>query len=125
MKNKILKYVIAFIILIISFVGLLTLTSSFSSEKIYENIKKSSEVLLSEGNRKIIYIPYRQYTMQFDNYTDALKINTAYSIDSNTPLYSAFVARKNYIPGTTTEVLSSITTVASASSKYTSHKEHA
>ena len=33
-------------------------------------------------------------------------INTAYSIDNSTPLYSSFMARKNYIPGKTTEVIS-------------------
>ena len=36
-----------------------------------------------------------------DNYSDALMINTAYSIDNKTPLYSAFIARKNFIPGKT------------------------
>lgn len=123
MKNKFLKYIIVYIILIISFMGLLTLISSFSSEKIYGNVKEFSEVLLEEGNRKIIYIPYREQRMQFDNYTDALMINTAYSIDSSSPLYSAFVARKNYIPGTTTEVYEDSVGELKSSSKYEYHNE--
>ena len=56
--------------------------------------------------------------MQFDNYTDALMINTAYSIDSSTPLYSAFVARKNYIPNVTTEVYEDVPGELKSSSKY-------
>lgn len=123
MKLKICKYVIIYIILILSFVGLLTVTSSFSSEKIYENVKESSEVLLEEGNRKIIYIPYRLTKMQFDNYTDALMINTAYSIDSDSPLYSAFIARKNYISGITTEIYEDSVGELKSSSKYKYHNE--
>lgn len=120
---KVIKYLIIYIILIISFVGLLTLTSSFSSEKIYENVKISSKVLMEEGNRKIIYIPYRDRKMQFDNYTDALMINTAYSIDSSNPLYSAFVARKNYIPGVTQEIYEDSVGELKSSSKYQYHNE--
>lgn len=123
MKAKIVKYIIIYIILISSFVGLLTLTSSFSSEKMYENVKESSKVLLSEGNRKKIYIPYRQHLMEFDNYTDALMINTAYSIDDSTPLYSSFVARKNYIPGVTTEIYEDAVGELKSSSKYKYHDE--
>lgn len=120
---KIVKYIIVYIILIISFMGLLTLVSNFSSKEIHENVKISSEVLLKEGNRKIIYIPYRDQKMQFDNYTDALMINTAYSIDSSSPLYSAFVARKNYIPGTTKEVYEDSVGELKSSSKYEYHNE--
>ena len=104
MKKKIFKYIIIYIILIASFVVTLALSSSFSSNKIYKNVEISSEVLLKEGNRLVKKIPYRNQNMQFDNYTDALMINTAYSIDSKYPLYSAFVARKNYIPEVTTEI---------------------
>ena len=115
---KIVKYIIIYIILIVFFIGLLSLTSSFSSEKLYENVKISSSVLLEEGNRKILYIPYRSTKMQFDNYTDALMINTAYSIDYSTPLYSAFIARKNYIPGVTTEIYEDSVGELKSSSKY-------
>ena len=120
---KVIKYLIVYIILIISFVVLLTVTSSFSSKKLDENVKISSQVLLEEGNRKIIYIPYRDRKMQFDNYTDALMINTAYSIDSSNPLYSAFVARKNYIPGITKEIYEDSVGELKSSSKYEYHNE--
>ena len=123
MKIKIFKYIVIYAILIASFVGMLVLTSNFSSQKIYDNVKESSKVLLSEGNRKIIYIPYRKCKMQFDNYTDALMINTAYSIDSKSPLYSAFVARKNYIPNITTEIYEDSVGELKSSSKYKYHNE--
>lgn len=122
-KDNIIKYIFIYVVSIIIFVLLLTLVSSFSSEKIYNNVKKSSEVLLNEGNRKIIYIPYRNTKMQFDNYTDALMINTAYSIDCSQPMNSAFLARKNYIPNVTTEIYEDSAGELKSSSKYKYHNE--
>lgn len=124
MKNNILiKYIGVFVILIVTFVLFLTMSSMISTKSIYKNVKESSDVLLKEGNRKIIFIPYRQEEMQFDNYTDALMINTAYSIDTETPLYSAFVARKNYIPNVTTNVYEESVGELKSSSKYKYHNE--
>jgi len=124
MRNNVLvKYICVFLILIAVFVSTLALSSIFTSKSIYHNVKESSKVLLKEGNRKIIYIPYRGIEMQFDNYTDALMINTAYSIDSETPLYSAFVARKNYIPNVTTRVYEDAVGELKSSSKYKYHNE--
>lgn len=124
MKNNVfIKYICVFLILILLFVLALTLSSLFSSKLIYENVKESSAVLLKEENRKIIFIPYRQINMEFDNFTDALMINTAYSIDSKTPLYSAFVARKNYIPNVTTIVYEDSVEELKSSSKYNYHNE--
>lgn len=124
MKNNVfIKYICVFLILIVIFVATLALSSMFSSKNIRDNVKESSAVLLKEGNRKIIYIPYRGIEMQFDNYTDALMINTAYSIDSETPLYSAFVARKNYIPNVTTRVYEDAVGELKSSSKYKYHNE--
>lgn len=124
MKNNILiKYIGVFVILIATFVLFLTMSSMISTKSIYKNVKESSDVLLKEGNRKNIFIPYRQEDMQFDNYTDALMINTAYSIDTETPLYSAFVARKNYIPNVTTNVYEESVGELKSSSKYKYHNE--
>lgn len=123
MKQKIFKYLLTYLVLIIGFIVLLFLACNFSSEHIFNNVKASSEVLLNEGNRKIIYIPYRQQKMQFDNYTDALMINTAYSIDSSDTLYSAFIARKNYMPGVTTEIYKDSAGELKSSSKYQYHNE--
>ena len=96
--KKSLKYIISFIAVILIFLGTLTLTSLIPSSLLKENVKESAEILKEEGNKKIEYIVTRMEEMEFDNYTDALMINTAYSIDSKKPLYSALVARKNYLP---------------------------
>lgn len=122
-NNLFIKYICVFVILIIAFISTLTLSSMIPSKNIYNNVDESAKVLLREGNRKIIYIPYRQIEMQFDNYTDALMINTAYSIDTKTPLYSAFVARKNYIPNVTTKIYEDAVGELKSSSKYEYHNE--
>lgn len=121
--KKVINYFVIFILLIVTFISTLFISCSFSSDNIYNNVKESSDVLLKEGNRKIIYIPYRRVKMQFDNYTDALMINTAYSIDSNTPLYSAFIARKNYIPNITQTIEQDSKGELKSASKYKYHDE--
>lgn len=121
--KKIFRYLIIFVLLICSFVALLTITSCIPSKSMFNNVEESSQLLLEEGNRKIIYIPYRRAKMEFDNYTDALMINTAYSIDSKKPLFSAFVARKNFIPDVTTEVYQDQAGELKSSSKYKYHNE--
>lgn len=121
--KKIFRYLIIFVLLICSFVALLTITSCIPSKSMFNNVEESSQLLLEEGNRKIIYIPYRRAKMEFDNYTDALMINTAYSIDSKNPLFSAFVARKNFIPDVTTEVYQDQAGELKSSSKYKYHNE--
>lgn len=98
----ILKYAIIFICLIILFTVLLTLTSMIPRENIEENAKESAEILAKQTDK--LYIPVREWLMYFDNFTDALMVNTAYSIDENTPFYSAMVARRNYIPGVTKNI---------------------
>lgn len=94
MKNKrILKGILIFIILISIFILLLTLVSMIPSKLIRKNVENSLETLKKEGN-----FPKIKYGINYklDNYTDALMLNTAYSIDSKEPLKSALLARRNY-----------------------------
>ena len=101
--KKILKdigiYIGVFSSLIIIFILSLLLTSLIPSKYIENNVRKSSEILIKEGEREIIDLGYK-YESLF-HFTDALMINTAYSIDSNHPYYSFMMARKNYIPNQT------------------------
>ena len=122
MRN-IIKCFGIYVFLIVFFVIALILSCLFSSKYIYDNVSESSEVLINEGNRKIVYIPYRKQKLQFDNYTDALMINTAYSIDSETPLYSALVARKNYLPNVTQTIEEDSAGELKSASKYKWHDE--
>ena len=103
--RQIKKYVITFVVLILCGILLLTLVSIFPSSWIKENVRKSSETLVKEGNKKVYFSMSHLQFLEFDNYSDALMINTAYSIDNKTPLYSIFVARKNYIPGVTEKII--------------------
>ena len=121
--KEVLKCSIVLVLLICVFVALLVLSSSFPASAIKTNVQASAKVLYNEGNRKIVYIPYRNFNMQFDNYTDALMINTAYSIDSTTPLESSFLARKNYIPNITKTIQEDKVVELKSSSKYMYHNE--
>ncbi len=116
MKKTLIKYIVLFICIIALFIALLTLTSLIPRESIEEHTQESAEILNEQGNS--LYIPVRGWIMMFDNFTDALMINTAYSIDNNAPLYSAMVARKNYIPGVTKTIYEDDVGKLKSASKY-------
>ena len=111
-----LKYILVFVILICIYLITLTLSGLIPSKWMKDNVTKSSEVLYEEGEKKIIDLGYKQESIFL--FTDALMINTAYSVDSHTPLESSMLARKNYIPGQTEEVYIDSQYNLGASSKY-------
>ncbi len=121
--KTVLKCVVIYIVLTIFFVASLFGASCIPSEAIYRNVKETADVMLEEGNRKIVKMPYRKHEMQFDNYSDALMINTIYSVDSNNPLESALLNRKNYIQGITKKIEQDKVGELSSSSKYKYHNE--
>lgn len=101
-KNYIIygiKYVLVFIILICVYMLSLIGTSLIPSNWMKNNVIKSSEILKAEGEKKRENLGYKDVYLFL--FTDALMINTAYSVDSNSPVESALLARKNYIPGQT------------------------
>lgn len=111
-----LKYLLIYLILIVVFLISLMLTSLIPSSIMHDNVKATAETLNEQTNQyflKIRYVP-----VKFDNYTDALMINTAYSIDNINPFYSAMVARKNYIPGKTKIITEDTSGELNSSSKY-------
>lgn len=118
-----LKIIITYFVLILSFIVLLTVSCIFPSKYIKENVEQSSKTLSQEGNRLRTKIIGRDTIMEFDNYTDALMINTAYSIDNKTPLYSSFVAKKNYIPEITEKIYEDTSGELKSASKYEHHNE--
>ena len=103
--KKIIKYTITYILLLIIFNSLLYISSLFPSSWIEQNVKESSEILLNEGND---YMLSEKLNINNNNYTDALMINEAYSIDNSTPIYSYMSARRNYKKGTTQQTLKDI-----------------
>lgn len=95
----ILKYLLTFIILISTYFILMTLTSLIPSSWMENNVRKSSETLLKDGEKIGYNLGYKKEIIF--TFTDALMINTAYSIDSKDPINSFLLDRKNYIPGQT------------------------
>lgn len=93
MIKKILKYSIIFIIMLLIFNLLLFTSSLYPSKIIEKNVKKSSQILKEEGN---LYEFFEWSDVVNNNYTDALMINEAYSIDNTNPLYSYMAVRKNF-----------------------------
>lgn len=101
MKNikLILKYILIFVVLICMYFASLILSSLIPSSTIKENTIRSSEYLKQYGEKEIVDLKYKKEEIFL--FTDALMLNTAYSIDSENPIESALLARKNYIPGQT------------------------
>ena len=97
-----LKYLLLLVILVSSYILLMMLVSIIPSKLLADNVKQSSEVLVEEGEKKFIDLGYKkEYLFTF---TDALMINTAYSMTPTDPLASAMLGRKNYVPGQTLQV---------------------
>lgn len=97
--KKSIKYIITYVILIIVFITSLTLVSLIPSENMKTNVEESARILVSQTNALLVRVKLKKLIIPFDNYTDALMVNTAYSIDSKKPFYSFMTAKKNYIPG--------------------------
>lgn len=88
-KNMLKKYSIRYIIMIISFVMLLYLVSIILSKYMKQNVKESADIFMEEGNDKYVIVNYKnRIKVKIDNYTDALMVNTVYSIDSKNPIKS-------------------------------------
>lgn len=94
-----LKYILIFVVLICMYFTSLILSSLIPSSAIKEKVVKSSECLKQYGEKEIVDLKYKKEEIFL--FTDALMLNTAYSIDSEKPIESALLARKNYIPGQT------------------------
>ena len=103
-KNGIIvliKYILIFVILLGIYFAIMTLTSLIPSGMLENNVRESSETLVQEGEKVTFDLKYKEENIF--TFTDALMINTAYSIDNNHPIESFILARKNYIPGQTTK----------------------
>ena len=117
-KVNVFSYVKIFFFMISLFLITLLITSLFPSSLLKNNIKESSEILLQEGDRKKQYVITRMQEIELDNYTDALMLNTIYSIYNEEPLVSSLLARKNYLPGITKQVEEDVVTELKSASKY-------
>ena len=117
MKN-ILKHIGVMIILLIIYMSSLFLTSLIPRDSIKENVKETAQILNEQTNQVFIKSILKNKDIKYDNYTDALMISTAYSIDENSPLESILLCRKNYIPGVTKIVFPDTASELKSASKY-------
>ena len=117
MIKVIVKYILTFIITMGILISLLFLSSLIPSNKIENNVRKSSEILMQDGEKKLVDTYFRQDCLFY--FTDALMINTAYSIDSTNPYSSMLLARKNYVPSKTQNFHEEMQMHIGTSPKYT------
>lgn len=114
--KKGLTYLIIFIILILVYIASLIITSLIPSSLIKEQVTKTSETLIKETNVGLIDLKVKN--IYLDNYTVALMINNAYSMDNKDPLSSSLLVRKNYLPGITQIVYEDTSKELVSASKY-------
>lgn len=99
MISKFFRYFITFILMIIVFLLFLILASYIPQELIKDNIKKSAEIMIFEGEEKTLNSIFRElYT---NNSTDAIMLNLTYTMDAKNGLDSVLMARRNFIPKVT------------------------
>lgn len=99
--KKSFTYIGIFVGLILLYMLLLTVVSAIPKDAIKIKTEKTSQELLTHWEKT--RIKYLGKNIILFNFTDALMVNTAYSIDSQKPLFSAMTAKRNYIPGVTTK----------------------
>ena len=115
-KNT-LKNILTFIITMGILIILLFLSSLIPSNVLENNVKISSEILNQDGEKKHIDTYFKEDYLFY--FTDAIMINTAYSIDSTKPYSSMLLARKNFIPGQTENYYEEVPMHVGTSEKFT------
>lgn len=102
----ILKYILMIIVLTGLFLGALLAVSFIPKDDIKKHAKESAIIMIAEGEKKSVEtLSKHLYT---ENSTDAIMVNLSYTIDPDNKLESVIKARRNYLPGITTEVKSDI-----------------
>ena len=96
---KMLRYIVTFLILIISFSLFMYIGCLIPSKYLEKNVKESSVILNKQTNTYQVFDDVVLLSLIngcIDNFTDILMINESYSVDSTNPLYSAFAVRRSY-----------------------------
>lgn len=115
--KKILQILFVFIILICIYFLSLLLVSCIPSNTMKENAKSSADYFIDNGGEKN-YIDLGYKNVVLFNFTNALMINTAYSIDSENPIEAFLTAKKNFIPGITQTIHTDTSKNLMSASKY-------
>lgn len=89
------KLILIFFAVLSILLIILIIVNSIPKKYIENNVKESVQTFINEGAFPKVKFAYNYL---LDNYTDALMINTAYSVDSSEPIKSAILMRRNYRP---------------------------
>lgn len=97
--KELLKYIFIFILMLVIAWVALYITALIPRDKIQVKSAESAEILYMEQDEFRMKINFRNVLMH--NYTDAIMLNTTYSIDTNNIVESIIKCRRNYLPGVT------------------------
>ena len=89
------KYLLLYILIIVLYIVFLTLSSCIPNDIIKKNMIESSKELIAKNEKTGIQFLGKEVILF--NFTDALMLNTIYSVDNEKPLETALLARRNYI----------------------------
>lgn len=95
--KKILKDILIYCSIIFIFIILLTIQACIPNKFIEKNMQKSADQLLEKGEKTAIAFINKPIILF--NFTDALMLNTIYSTESDKPLETSLVARRNFVKG--------------------------
>lgn len=95
------KYGLVITLLLLIYMILLIVTNMIPSNILEKNIKESADTLVKQGELRKIDLKYKEEYIF--NFSDALMLNMAYSVDSKKPFDAMLLSRKDYISGVTEE----------------------
>jgi len=119
--KEIIKYIVIFILLIAIYLILLTIVNKIPSRALEKNMKQSAKILMKEGEIATFNLKYKKEYIF--NFTDTVMINLAYSVDSNKPLESLLLSRKNYMTGITKKQNTEATVGIGLDAKYSEYED--
>lgn len=100
MKNF-LKYILTFIICVITCFGALALSTLIPQENIKENVAESAQIMKEQGERILIWSMGRELPVH--NSTDAIMLNMTYSLSNDDLVKSILKPSRNKVPGVTSQ----------------------
>ena len=100
MKNF-LKYILTFIICVITCFGALALSTLIPQENIKENVAESAQIMKEQGERVLIWSMGRELPVH--NSTDAIMLNMTYSLSNDDLVKSILKPSRNKVPGVTSQ----------------------
>lgn len=103
---QIKRFVIAFLVLLFVFFTLAVLVCAIPFSSLKNNVGESLKTFKQEGTYPSFGLPMRSIVL--DNFTDSMMFNTAYSVDSSRPVFSAITNRRFVDPDNRIDQINSL-----------------